>query len=299
MSSNGNRALPAAEAGFAGLAAVLGRPDGFVKMHGLGNDFIVFDGRRHPFPPDAARIAALCDRHRGVGGDQVLVLEPPLSGDEDVRLRIYNIDGAEAQTCLNATRCIAWLMLEERPVPEVRIGTLGGIIAGRRDGAGQITLRLPPARFGWQEVPLAEPRDTLTLGLTSGPLTAQAAASLGNPHLVCLVPALEAIDVPRWAPALQNHPLLPEGANVGVAEVVDDGHLRAVVWERPGILTQACGSGACAAVAVARRLGRITARRVAVDMPGGRLFVEEAADGSLWLTGPVAVAFLGLLPGRT
>ncbi len=286
--------MPSSE-GVQELFAVLRRRGGFVKMHGAGNDFIVVDGRQREFRPGPARIAALCHRHTGIGGDQVLVLEPPGAGC-DVRLRIYNIDGQEAQTCLNATRCVAWLMLHETGAERVRIGTLGGVVEGFARG-GQVTLRLAPARFGWQEVPLREARDTLAPGLATGPLAVHGAVSLGNPHLVCFVPTLAAVDVPRWADVLQHDPLLPEGANVGVAEIVDDGHMKLVVWERPGMLTQACGSGACAALVVARRRGLLTARRVEVAMPGGTLFAEEEADGTLLLAGPVEVAFLGLLPG--
>jgi diaminopimelate epimerase len=281
---------------FARLFRVLHSPDGFVKIHGLGNDFIVMDGRKHLFRPDPSHVAALCNRHAGIGGDQVLVLEAPISDDEDVRLRIYNIDGMEAQTCLNATRCIAWLMLNEGGVNKTRIGTIGGIIEGQFAGEGQVTLRVPPARLDWRAVPLAEKRDTLALGLTAGPLTAQAAVSMGNPHLVCLVPSLDDIDVPRWADALQKHPLLPEGANVGVGEIIDDTHMRLVVWERPGMLTNACGSGACAALVVARRLKLTSASRMEIAMPGGKLVAEEAPDGTLLLTGAVEVAFLGFVP---
>lgn len=280
---------------FAPLRAALDRDGGFVKIHGAGNDFVLFDGRRRPFRPDPALTATLCDRHRGVGGDQVLVLEPPVTPGTDVTLRIYNVDGEEAPTCLNATRCVAWLMLTETGAEEVRIGTLGGVIAGRAAGPGLVTLRQPPARFDWQAVPLAAPRDTLDLNLTSGPLTARAGLSMGNPHLVCFVPDLAAIDVPRWADPLQKHPLLPEGANIGVAEVIDATRMKLVVWERPGILTLACGSGACAALAAARRLGLTTARRMQIDMPGGTLYVEEEPGGAFLLTGPVEVAFTGVL----
>ena len=296
MSSIEPRAEPARDAGFERLLAVLGQPGGFVKIHGLGNDFIVVDGRARPFRPDAARIVKLCNRNVGIGGDQLLVLEPPAAPGEDLRLRIYNVDGREAQTCLNATRCVAWLALKELGRDTVRIGTLGGTVEGYFADGGAVTLRLAPARFGWRDIPLAEPRDTLALGLTAGPLTAQAAVNLGNPHIVCFVPALAEIDVPRFARALQGHPLLPEGANVGVAEIVDDTRMKLVVWERPGLLTSACGSGACAALVAARRLDRTSARRMRVDMPGGTLLVEEAPDGTLFLTGSVEVSFLGLLP---
>ncbi len=277
------------------LAQALQNPGGFVKMHGAGNDFIVFDGRSRAFRPTPAQSAALCARHTGVGGDQVLVLEPPSVAGTDVRLRIYNIDGQEAQTCLNATRCVAWLLVQESGADRVSIDTLGGVIEGQLAGDRSVTLRQPPARFGWQAVPLREARDTLDLGLTSGPLTAEVALSMGNPHLVCFVPDLAAIDVPLWADRLQKDPLLPEGANIGVAEVIDPSHMRLVVWERPGMLTQACGSGACAALVAARRRGLTSAREMRIDMPGGQLTVREDEDGTLYLTGPVAVAYTGVL----
>lgn len=279
----------------ADLTQALQVPGGFVKMHGAGNDFIIFDGRVRPFRPTAAEASRICSRHTGVGGDQVLVLEPPQADGTDIRLRIYNIDGQEAQTCLNATRCVAWLMLQETGADIVRIGTLGGVVEGWMAGDHSVCLRQPPARLDWQAVPLAEPRDPLNPGLTAGPLTAQAALSMGNPHLVCFVPAIDGIDIPRWAAALQADPLLPEGANVGVAEIIDDSHIRLVVWERPGMLTMACGSGACAALVAARRLGLTRATAMQIAMPGGRLSVREQPDGTLLLTGPVAVSFLGQL----
>lgn len=279
------------------LTQALQAPRGFVKMHGAGNDFIVFDGRTRPFRPTPAEAARLCARHTGVGGDQVLVLESPQVAGTDVRLRIYNIDGQEAETCLNATRCVAWLMLQETGADRVRIGTLGGVIEGQMEGDHRVSLHLSPARLDWRAVPLAEPRDPLAPGLTAGPLTTQAALSMGNPHVVCFVPALDAVDVPRWAAALQADPLLPEGANVGVAELIDDSHMRLVVWERPGILTMACGSGACAALVAARRLRLTSANAMEITMPGGRLWVREEPDGTLFLIGPVAVSFLGQLAG--
>lgn len=280
-------------AGFAEMRKVLARPGGFVKMHGAGNDFILFDGRQIPFRPDAAQCSRLCDRHFGVGGDQVLVLEDSRQGC-DLRLRIYNIDGREAETCLNATRCVAWFSMLEREGSSAKIETAGGVIEARLAGEGRVTLRQPAPRFDWHAVPLAEPRDTMDLRLSAGPLMAQAALSMGNPHLVCFVDDLDAVDVPLWADQLQKHSLLPEGANIGVAQILGPAAMRLVVWERPGILTQACGSGACAAYVVARRLGLIEAHRLQVQMPGGVLEVEGEGEG-LMLTGPVALVYQGVL----
>lgn len=268
----------------------------FLKMHGLGNDFVVVDGRDQPFRPAPEDIRPICDRHRGVGGDQLLVIEHPSIRNAYARLRIYNIDGTEAQTCLNATRCIAWLLLRESGQARVTIETLGGLIAGSNLDGDRLSLRLGPPRWDWQSVPLAAPADTLVLDLEAGPLVKPTALSMGNPHLVCFVESRDAVDVPRWAPLLQGHPALPEGANIGVAELVSPERLRLVVWERPGILTQACGSGACAAALAARRRGLTDERRITVDMPGGLLQVDIHEDEQVTLTGPVAVAFTGRFP---
>ncbi len=281
---------------FQTLAEVLCQPGGFIKIHGLGNDFIIVDGHGRVFRPNVKTIVTLCNRNVGIGADQLLVLEQPLSGDDDIRLRIYNIDGHEAETCLNATRCVAWFLLQDMGVEKVRIGTPGGTIEGFFAGDGIVTLKLPAARFDWQAIPLSEARDTLALGLTSGPLTAQVAVSLGNPHIVCFITDFDNIDVPRWAPALQQSPLLPKSANVGVAEILDDCRMKLVVWERPGILTSACGSGACAALVAARRLHLTQSSAMLVHMPGGDLTVREDSDGTLHLSGPVEVAFWGFLP---
>jgi diaminopimelate epimerase len=271
-----------------------GRP--FLKMHGLGNDFIVVDGREEPFAPRPDAIRLICDRHMGVGGDQLLVIEHPSVSDADARLRIYNVDGTEAQTCLNATRCVAWLLLRESGAERLVLETLGGLIEGSGRDGSELALRLGSPKWDWRSIPLASPADTLSVDLSAGPLMRPTAVNVGNPHLVCFVENRDEVDVPRWAPLIQNNPILPEGANIGVAQLVAPDRLRLVVWERPGILTQACGSGACAAVLAARRRGLTNERRVTVDMPGGILRVEIHEDESITLIGPVAIAFSGLLP---
>jgi len=271
-----------------------GRP--FLKMHGLGNDFVVVDGRHEPFVPGPELIRLICNRHIGVGGDQLLVIEPATLPGADTRMRIYNVDGTEAQTCLNATRCVAWLLLRESGTSRIVLETLGGLIEAGDLKGSELALRLAPPRWDWQSIPLASPADTLALDISSGPLSGPTALNLGNPHLVCFVDKGQEIDVPRWATPLQNHPLLPEGANIGVAELVSQDRIRLVVWERPGILTQACGSGACAAALAARRKGLTEERRITVEMPGGTLQVEVHEDESITLSGPVAIAFSGRLP---
>lgn len=265
-------------------------------MHGLGNDFVVVDGRSDLFRPTLEEIRWICNRHVGVGGDQLLVIESPLAVYASARLRIYNVDGAEAQTCLNATRCVAWLLLRESGSDCLILETLGGLVEAARVGDRDIALRLPAPKWDWRSIPLASEASTLALDLSSGPLTKPTAVNVGNPHLVCFVASRDEIDVPRWAPAIQNDPMLPEGANVGVAELSAPDLIRLVVWERPGILTRACGSGACAAALAARRLGLTRENRITVDMPGGKLRVDVRGDESITLIGPVAVSFSGKLP---
>jgi len=263
-------------------------------MHGLRNDFVVVDGRNQLFRPDQEYIRHLCDRHGGVGADQLLVIE--CSEQANARMRIYNIDGMEAETCLNATRCVAWLLLQECGTPVISLETMGGIITCSDAGEMRVSLRLGPASFEWQSIPLAHPADTAHLDITSGPLTDPCAINVGNPHLVCFVPDHDAIDVEKWAPAIQNHPLLPNQANVGVAQIVASDRIRLVVFERPGILTQACGSGACAAALAARRRGLSSSNHFTVEMPGGILDITLHDDSTFNLTGEVAVAFGGWLP---
>ena len=279
----------------------------FIKTHGLGNDFVLVDGRKQVFRPQAAYIAQICDRHLGVGGDQLLVLEAPQNAGADVRMRIYNVDGAEAPTCFNATRCAAFLWMQEAGKISVTLETLGGLIEARmadaENGVPRVSLYLAPAVTDWQAIPLAGPLKNHAGSLNHGPLSEPFAVNMGNPHLVYFVPDYDAVDVPREAAVVQNSGYLPEQANIGVAELLpsegDEAQLKLVVYERPGILTEACGSGACAAAVAAVRSGRTNQKNFRVFMPGGALQVTLCADDRIILTGDVAVAFYGFLPDGT
>lgn len=267
----------------------------FLKMHGLRNDFVIVDGREESYRPTAAEIVRICERRGGVGGDQLLVLEPPAEG-ADVLMRIYNVDGREAGMCGNATRCVAWLVMEESGRDEVVVETIARRLVCRRSGPRSVSVNMGAVRFEWQAVPLSEARDTLHVGLVSGPLRDPVALSLGNPHAVFFVEDFEAVEIAAHAPAIQNHPLFPEQANVGVAQVLPEGAIKLQVYERPGLLTEACGSGACAAVAAARARGLIAGDSAEVRMPGGRVRVTLTPEGEALMDGEVAVAFAGWLP---
>lgn len=271
----------------------------FIKMHGLRNYFAFVEQRHQATALTPAEIIRICDVHEGVGAEQVIGIEAP---SPDGRrngayafMRIHNIDGTEAEACGNATRCMAHLMFDESGLDTLLIETLGGLLRCTRQEDGQVSVMLGPIRTDWQTVPLARAADTSHLPIASGPLTDGVALNLGNPHVVFFVPDFDAVDIPALAPGIAADPLLPEGANVGIAQVIDGQTLRLQVWERPGMLTEACGTGACAASFAARQRGYLTSDRVSVNLPGGTLQIELLTDGRVIKTGPVAFCCTGFV----
>jgi diaminopimelate epimerase len=270
----------------------------FRKMHGLGNDFVVLDARAEPLRVTPRRGAAIADRRRGVGCDQLILLEPVAAPDAgaDVFMRIRNPDGSEAGACGNATRCVAALLAAETGRPRVTIRTVAGDLPSEVHADGSVTVDMGPARLAWRDVPLAEPMDTLRLPIADSPVEAPAACSMGNPHATFFVHGdLDAIPAATLGPRLERHKLFPDRANIGFAQPLAPDHLRLVVWERGAGLTLACGSAACAALVNAHRRG-LVGRRATVSLPGGDLFIAwREADGHVLMTGPVATAFTGAL----
>jgi diaminopimelate epimerase len=259
----------------------------FRKMHGAGNDFVVMDARAGALPLSPARIAALADRRTGIGCDQFITLEAPLGEGVDVFMRIHNNDGSESGTCGNATRCVGLLVREESGGDAIVVQTISGKLPVVF-GAGGVTADMGEARFGWQEIPLSEEADTLTLPIDGTP----AAASMGNPHATLFVADLGAAPVTTLGPALERHPIFAERANIGFAQVVASDRIRLRVWERGTGLTRACGSGACAALVNAHRRG-LVGRRAVMELDGGELTIEWRLDGHVLMTGPAVLAFQG------
>ncbi len=257
----------------------------FRKMHGLGNDFVVLDARERPVDLARSTRRALCERHRGIGCDQLIVLAP--SERADLALRIFNRDGGEAEACGNATRCVASLF--DGPVT---IETPGGVLSARSDPGG-IAVDMGRPRFGWQEIPLAFAMDTDALPLAWGGLDAPMAVNVGNPHAVFFVDDAAAVPLETLGPAIETDAVFPERVNVGVAQVTGEG-LTLRVWERGAGLTLACGTGACAAAVAAIRSGR-TASPVRVSLPGGALTVAWEPGGAVVLTGPATHVFDGTI----
>ena len=264
----------------------------FLKMHGLGNDFVIVDGRKHAHDLAPGAIRRIADRHLGVGCDQFIRIEP--SRRADAFMRIWNPDASEAEACGNGTRCVASLLMDENGRDSAEIETLAGILACRRNGAG-VSVDMGPVRAGWRDIPLAREADTLNLDLgepAPGPATA---VNMGNPHMVFFVEDAEAVDLARIGPVLERHPMFPERANVSFAQVIGDNRLRLRVWERSAGATRACGSAACATGVAACRRG-LAGSDAEVVLDGGSLLVSwRETDGHVSMTGPVALSFEGRL----
>ena len=270
----------------------------FLKMHGLGNDFVVVDGREKPLDLDEARVRAIADRHKGVGFDQLIVLETPPDPAADVFFRFLNSDGSEAGACGNGTRCVADLVMREKQRSDLRIQTIAGDLAATRDKNGRVAVDMGPARLEWQEIPLAHGVDTLHVPLGAGPLSDPVATSMGNPHATFFVPDIASVDLASLGPGLEHHPIFPQRANIGVAQMLDGGTLRLRVWERGAGITLACGSGACAATVAAVRRGLLAGRKARIVVDGSEnaddtLDIEWLANGHVLMAGPVALSFTG------
>ena len=268
----------------------------FTKMHGLGNDFVVFDARPRPLALDAARVRAIADRRTGVGCDQVVAVEPPRNGGTDAYLRFWNRDGGEVAACGNGTRCAARLLLDETGRTSVMVETDAGQLAAQEAGEGQVRVDMGPARLDWRDIPLAHAADTLHVAVGAGPLADAVAVNMGNPHAVFFVDDAEAVPLAELGRSLETDPLFPERANIGVARRLASDRLRLRVWERGVGITNACGTGACAAAVAGARRG-LTGRSVTVVLDGGALGIVWRDDGHVEMTGPTAASFSGVLPG--
>lgn len=258
----------------------------FVKMHGLGNDFVLFDARDVPLALTGTQVRALADRHSGIGCDQLVVIEAAPGGDADAFMRIWNADGGEVEACGNAARCVAQLI-----GARATIDTTGGRIAGYADKDGA-TIDMGRPRFDWRDIPLGLAMDTLHMPVAWEELASPAAVNIGNPHVVFFVDDLAAIDLARLGPVIEHDALFPARVNVNVAQVVSRTQLRLAVWERGAGLTRACGTGACATAVAAVRRG-LCDRCVTVTLPGGNLRIDWQSDDHVHMSGPVATSFTG------
>lgn len=271
----------------------------FLKMNGLGNDFVVWDAREQPLRLSGDVIAKLGDRENGIGFDQMITVERSSLG-VDAFMRIHNQNGGEVSACGNATRCIGRLLMEEVGKDLVTIETGAGLLhAFDSPGPRNVTVDMGAPRLGWEEIPLAEEfADTRAIELQIGPiddpvLHTPAAVNMGNPHAIFWVDDVEGYELERFGPLLEHHPIFPEGANISLAHVFDEDQIRLKVWERGVGLTLACGTAACA-VGVAAARDSKTGRKTTVYLPGGPIGIEwRESDDHVLMTGLTEVEFEG------
>jgi diaminopimelate epimerase len=259
----------------------------FMKMHGLGNDFVVIDSRQREAVMTAGLARAMGDRHRGIGFDQLAEIRD--AADVDFALDFWNSDGSTAAACGNATRCISDFIMAEKGTLSARLITERGELLALRRADGLVSVNMGQPQLGWAEVPLARAVETLHLPLPGDPM----AVGMGNPHAVFFVEDAEGIDLLARGPEVENNPLFPQRTNVEFVTLTGPDRMRMRVWERGAGVTLACGSGVCA-VTVAAHLRGLTGRSVKIDVDGGLLEVDWRDDG-VWLTGPTARAFDGVL----
>ena len=275
----------------------------FTKMHGLGNDFMVVDGVNQAFEPQEAPLTQWANRHTGVGFDQLLLVEKAGAADVDFRYRIFNADGSEVEQCGNGARCFAHFVADKglSSKQEIRVETARGVIVPRLLDSGLVMVNMGKPRLMPSEIPFVpaagEADDALThivlVGLESVPLSC---VNMGNPHAVLLVDDVDTAPVARWGEAIESNEQFPERVNVGFMQVLDEGHIRLRVYERGAGETQACGTGACAAVVAGVRLGLLqAASQIRVSLPGGDLHIEWQPGDDVMMTGPVQTVFEGEL----
>jgi diaminopimelate epimerase len=283
------------------MLGAMSRP--FLKMNGLGNDFVVVEARTAPFTPTAAEVRAIASRDGGVGCDQLIAIEPANPQEKgdgvDARVRFWNADGEEVSACGNGTRCVGWLVMQSAGKDEAVIETKAGRLYARRAGERLVSVDMGEPRLDWREIPLAEAQDTRALAVTlydhPALRTPPGSVSMGNPHVVFFVDDIETAPIVEAGPAIERHPLFPEHVNVGFAQVIDRNHIRLRVWERGAGLTKACGTGACAALVAAARRDLVD-RTATLVLDGGQLLIEWRDDDHVIMTGPAAVDFAGELP---
>lgn len=262
----------------------------FMKMHGLGNDFVVMDNRNGGIVLSAGQITAIADRHMGIGFDQLALIDP--SETAAARLIFFNADGSQSAACGNATRCIARYLMDEKGTDALVLETERGQLDCRAAGGGLTSVNMGPPLLDWRDIPLADAIDSTHLPIEGDPV----GTGMGNPHCTFFVPDAQAVDLERRGPEIEHHPLFPERTNVQFASLLGPDHLRMRVWERGTGVTLASGSSSCATAVAAARRG-LTGRKVTIDLDGGRIEIDWRADG-VWMTGPTMHVCDGVLTPR-
>ncbi len=261
-------------------------------MHALGNDFVILDARKTLVSLTNDQVRFLADRNRGIGCDQVILLEQ--SQRADLFMRIFNADGGEVEACGNAARCIGLLLIEKEGHRKASIETQAGLLRCTSADNNQITVDMGTPRLDWEDIPLAKKQDVLNLDIEVGPLKNPVAVNMGNPHAVFLVSDCSSVDLKQFGPILETDSTFPEKANISIAEIIDAENIRLRVWERGVGITLACGTAACATLVAANLRGAI-GREAKMRLDGGTLQVCWQKDGRVMMTGPATMSFSGSL----
>jgi len=259
----------------------------FMKMHGLGNDFVVLDVRTFSYEINKKLIISLSDRHKGVGFDQLVVIKDDKSSD--LNLNFYNADGSQIATCGNATRCVAQYEMRRLGKKSLKINTIRGTLEAIAVDSVRTRVNMGHPFLNWADIPIAKDIDTLKLPIDGSPT----ATGMGNPHCTFFVEDADRIDLKVFGSRFEKHPLFPEGTNVQIVSLLERDHLRMRVWERGVGHTLASGSSACASAVAASRLG-LTGKAVKIDLDGGQLDIEWLESG-VWMTGESVHVFSGSL----
>jgi len=267
----------------------------FIKMNGIGNDFVVVDCRAGPITFSKEIVETIANRHTGIGCDQLILIEN--AQHADAFMRIYNADGSEVNACGNAARCVASILLKQKSTNKVSLETNERIIEAFNCGNGHITVDMGVPLIKWQEIPLLKKQDTLHLSLSCDMLSDAVAVNMGNPHCIFFVEDENSVELSIIGPKLESHPIFPEKANIGIAKILSNQSLRLKVWERGVGITAACGTAACAAAIAAVRRGLMD-RKIEVQLPGGTVYIEWQENNHVMLTGPVATNFNGVFLGE-
>ncbi len=260
-------------------------------MHGLGNDFVIFDARAEPLDLTADQARHIAGRRLGIGCDQIINILPRTKAD--AFMRIQNADGSEVNACGNAARCVGDILLTEGDVKKVTIETGAGLLTAVRNG-GLITVDMGKPKRSWHEIPLSQNINTDNLDLTVGPLSHPSAVNMGNPHVVFFVDDVDAIALHDLGPRIENHALFPERVNVSIVEDRGEGHLRHRVWERGAGITSACGSAACAVI-VAASIRNIVSRQATIEMDGGLLHMTWDNNDHVQMSGGATYVYDGFI----
>ncbi|MBH68020.1 MAG: diaminopimelate epimerase [Rhodospirillaceae bacterium] len=263
----------------------------FIKMHGLGNDFVIIDNRSMNLDKACLNIPKIADRRRGIGFDQLLILSTAQSGG-DILMEITNPDGSIAEACGNGTRCVAQLLMTETGLDTVIVETIAGMLSCNRVAGHLVTVDMGRALTSWHEIPLARDADTLNVKLKNAPFDNCTCVNIGNPHAVFFTEDCGEIPLEKVGPIIENHEIFPERTNVEFATILSPNKIRMRVWERSAGITTACGSGACAVLVAAVRK-QFVSSKADVILDGGTLSVEWTKDNRVLMTGPTSMSYRG------